>query len=211
MRTCLIISGGDYDGFLPDIKYDYLIACDLGYDYATRLGLSPDLILGDFDSYDESKINGNIPVLKSPPEKDDTDTMLAIRYAMEHDYKHIILLCALGKRLDHMLSNIQSMAYIAKGGGVGEIISSDEHIRTLSPLDKTVRFNKRENHSFSLFSVTDECSGLCISGAKYSGKDITISNTFPLGQSNEWKDSYISVSIRTGILLVIESRLPSGS
>ena len=83
MNTCLIISGGEFAPLPLDLKYDYVIACDHGYDYAIRLGITPDLIIGDFDSCDTDVTSINeIPVETFPVAKDDTDTMLAVKCAI---------------------------------------------------------------------------------------------------------------------------------
>ena len=80
MKRCLIIAGGDYAPIGPVGEGDFVLACDKGYAYARREGIVPDLILGDFDSYGGALPEG-IPVLRYPVEKDDTDTMLAVRWA----------------------------------------------------------------------------------------------------------------------------------
>ena len=79
---CAIISGGEYSP-MDDIKAaEYIIACDRGYSYAKRSGIVPDLLLGDFDSY-TGKLPEGAAVERLPREKDDTDTMHAIRRALE--------------------------------------------------------------------------------------------------------------------------------
>ena len=112
---CAIISGGEYSP-MDDIKAaEYIIACDRGYSYAKRSGIVPDLLLGDFDSY-----TGNLPegaaVERLPREKDDTDTMHAVRRALELGFTRISLYCALGGRLDHLLANLQAASYAAERG-----------------------------------------------------------------------------------------------
>lgn len=206
MKTCLIISGGDFHTLPINLEYDYVIAPDHGYDYAMRMGIKPDLILGDFDScqYDKDSIK-EIPVEAFPICKDDTDTMLAIKKALSLGYKHIVIACALGARFDHSFANIQSMAYVAEQDGVCELLGSGEYLRTLS--GGSIELPKKEGYSLSLFSLTDRCEGVSIKGSEYDCSDVTFTNAFPLGVSNKWREDVVTVSVSSGILLIIESKL----
>ena len=206
MKTCLIISGGEYHPLPDNLKYDFVIAPDHGYDYAMKMGIVPDLILGDFDSsnYDVSSVK-NIPVEKFPVCKDDTDTMLSIKKALSLGYEHIIIACALGARFDHSFANIQSMTYVAEHGGVCELLGVGEYLRTLCK--DTVKLPKKENYSLSLFSLTELCEGVCIKGSEYDCDNVTLTNSFPLGVSNKWKEDIVTVSVSRGTLLIIDSKI----
>lgn len=206
MNTCLIISGGDYSPIPDTITYDYVIACDHGYSNALKLNITPNLIMGDFDSYqgDSTKDFGNIPVMRYDVMKDDSDTMLAIKKAISLGYEKIIIVCALGGRMDHTYANIQSMAYAASNGTHCTIISQNEYLQTFT--GPMVELKKREGYSLSLFSLSDSCEGLTIKGAKYNADNITLNNNFPLGLSNEWASENVVLSMESGILLIIESR-----
>lgn len=208
MKTCMIISGGDFSPLPENVQFDYCIACDKGYEYAKKMGIKPDVIIGDFDSYDGTiKLDcGDIPVLTFPIEKDDTDTMLAIKHALSEGYDRIIIACALGGRLDHTLANVQSMAYGAVHGAVCELYSDSEYMRTLnSETEQSIVLGHRQNSSLSLFAISDKCSGLSISGAKYNADNVELTNTFPLGVSNTWGKGDVTVSIESGLLLIVES------
>ena len=130
-NRCVVISGGDFSpvpGISPD---DFVIACDRGYVYCERLGLRPDLIISDFDSY-TGPVDSEIPLNRFVSEKDDTDTMLAVRYAVEHGFHELLLCCALGGRLDHLIANLQSLVYAQKHGLPAVLLSEDTEIRTLA-------------------------------------------------------------------------------
>ncbi len=204
MNTCIIISGGEFHPFPDNLEYDYVIACDHGYDYALKLGIVPDLILGDFDSCDFDKENvTDIPIETFPICKDDTDTMLAIKKALSLGYRNIVIVCALGSRFDHSLANIQSMAYVAEHGGTCELFGKGEHLMTLC--NCSVKLPYKESCSLSLFSLTDRCEGVSISGSSYDCENVTFTNTFPLGVSNKWNEAVVTVSVKSGILLTVES------
>ena len=104
-KRCIIVSGGRLGPVPQPQPGDFVIACDRGYRYCAGLGLQPDLFIGDFDSYDGA-VDPAVPVDRLQPEKDDTDTGHAIRHALDQGYRTLILVCALGGRLDHTLANI---------------------------------------------------------------------------------------------------------
>ena len=153
MKKALIICGGEFSPIEEDLEYDFVVACDSGAHYAKRMGILPNLIVGDFDSY-EGDIHADfpcIPIETHPVMKDDTDAMLAIKKCLAMGYEHIILACALGNRLDHTLSNIQSLHYISAHGGIGEVVSAREHLRTLNNIEEKLSLAKRESSSLSLY------------------------------------------------------------
>jgi len=204
MSTCLIISGGDFSPIPGKIEYDYVIACDHGYDHARTLKIKPDLIVGDFDSCcSDASDYEDIPVREFPTHKDDSDTMLAIRYALSAGYKHIIISCALGGRLDHTLANIQSMAFVASHGGECELISKSEYLRTFT--GGMISLPRKDGYSLSVYALSDQCTNVSITGSAYDCEGITLSNTFPLGLSNYWKSDRVTVKMTDGILLIVES------
>ena len=140
-----------------------------------------------------------------PKEKDDTDTMLAVKYALERGFRHLIIICGLGGRLDHTFANLQTMAYAADKGALCELYSENEYIRTFS--GGSLSLPRREDYSLSLFSLTDECRNLSIKGATYEISSFNLTNSFPLGVSNSWKDDVVEITMDKGLLLIIESKL----
>lgn len=205
MSTCLIISGGKFSTYIPNIQFDYVIACDAGVLNAHRLGIRPDLIIGDFDSFSEPipAEFSDIPVNDYPIRKDDSDTMLATKIAIDMRHDRIILLCALGGRLDHTYANLQSLGFIADHGCVGELHSDDTHIITHT--GGTITIPRIRNHSVSLFALSDICHDITLQGSGYDVEHIDLKNTFPLGLSNYHKSDSITLSMKDGILLVIQS------
>lgn len=203
-KRCIIISGGEYSPVTDIKKSDFVIACDKGFEYALQDGITPDLLIGDFDSY-TGDLNTDIPIRRYKCEKDDTDTGIAVQYAVENKYDEIILYSALGGRLDHLLGNIQLGTYAAKHGVSFKILSTDNELYFLS--NSKLSLNRRNGYSISILSLTDICNGLNISGAKYPLKDATFNNASALGISNEWAEDVIDVSVDNGVLLVVLSEL----
>ena len=205
-NRCVVISGGDFSpvsGISPD---DFVIACDRGYVYCERLGLRPDLIISDFDSY-TGPVDSEIPLNRFVSEKDDTDTMLAVRYAVEHGFHELLLCCALGGRLDHLIANLQSLVFAQKHGLPAVLLSEDTEIRTLA--GGALRIPRRENRSLSVFALDGPCRGVCITGAKYPLANAELLPSFPLGVSNTWAEEEAVISVEEGILLIVLSKIPA--
>ena len=204
-KQCLIITGGEFAPFAPPVEGEYVIACDRGYEHARRAGIRPDLVVGDLDSC-RVELESGVPLRRLPVEKDDTDTMSALRLALSEGFRDIRLVCALGGRLDHLLANLQSLAFAAARGASVRIESPDTEIRTLR--NGSLRLPRREGYSLSVFAVDGICRGLCIRGAKYTLEDAELRPDFPLGASNEWSAEEAEITLREGTLLIVESRIP---
>ena len=196
MRT-LIISGGDYAP-LPNVPHDSIIACDRGYLYARRMGVQPDLIIGDFDSAPIPE--GEIQIERFPSHKDDTDTMLAVKKALSMGSRDILIACAFGGRLDHTMANIQSGAYIAGQGGTARLFGAGTQAVIFGK--GTESFPQRDHGSLSVFSLS-ETAIISIKGAEYSGEGIRLSAAFPLGVSNAWAEDTIWVTVQEGTVMVM--------
>ena len=202
MRRCLIIAGGDYAPIGP-VAEDFVRACDRGLAYAQQEGIVPDLILGDFDSY-RGALPEAIPVLRYPVEKDDTDAMLAVRWAADSGFDAIRLACCFGGRLDHLLSNIQTLHLAAELGMEAEARDERNELRVLRP--GTYRLPYRAGWSLSLLALTEKVGGLSIRGTKYEVEDVTLQNPTTLGQSNAFV-SDAEIGFSSGVLAVICCRL----
>ena len=234
-KKCLIITGGEGVPLPEELRNtlegSYVIACDSGYKNARNAGITPDLIIGDFDS--APLPDTKIPLRQYPTRKDDTDTMLAARHALELGYGDITIACGLGGRMDHAFANIQTGAFIVSSGGRARMIGKDtelyffgralerqEEREDASPdhgadeaLQKEIlRIPWHKGYSLSVFSLSDHSEGVSIRGTKYEVTGALITNTYPIGTSNVWSSSNTGaeISVRSGILLVILSRLTPG-
>ena len=201
-NRCVIICASP-EFHLPALRADdYIIACDGGYAHAVESGIRPDLVVGDFDSYGGS-IDPSLKVIRVPCEKDDTDTMLAIKLALEDGYRDFMLLGATGGRLDHMLANISSGVYIAEHGGSCVICDKYSIVHVIK--NCRLELEGLAGQTLSVLSYTDESRGVTLRGMKYPLENGVITNAFPLGVSNVVKSDKCSVEVAQGVLLVIES------
>ncbi len=202
---CVVVSGGDFSP-VPGLREDdFVIACDRGYTYCDRLGVRPDLMISDFDSYSGPVAEG-VPLNAFASEKDDTDTMLAVKYAVKHGFRELLLCCALGGRTDHLIANFQALLYAQKHGLPAVLLSADTEMRTLS--GGSLRLPRRDGWSLSVFAMEGPCRGVCLRGVKYPLRDAELLPSFPLGVSNQWAAEEAEISVREGILTLVLSRLP---
>ena len=204
---CLIVSGGEFCALPEELRApDYVIACDCGYEHAERLGLTPDLIVGDFDSAPPPKTD--TPIERLPTRKDDTDTMFAARCALEAGYRDVAVCCAFGGRLDHTLANLQTAAWLVDHGAQVRLTGTGTDAWAFT--GSRMLFPRREGRSLSAFALSDRCEGVTVRGAKFECEDETLTSVFPLGVSNVWTADEAEIRVKSGILLVIQSILKKG-
>ena len=115
---CYIVGAGENYGlnFTPE-EDDYVIAADAGYKYLLEAGITPDMVVGDFDTLKYVPDHPNIVQLK--PEKDITDTWEAVTKGFEKGYKEFHLYACMGGRVEHSIANFQLLSHIAEEGGRG--------------------------------------------------------------------------------------------
>jgi thiamine pyrophosphokinase len=205
VKTAVIFAGGALQ--MPEwvsLPADAVIICaDSGLRHARALGIEPDWILGDFDSSQEQPTGAH--VLRYPPEKDDTDTMLAVKFALSLGVVHIDIYGGLGGRLDHMIANLQVLRYLTEQGAEGTLCDAQNWM-TVQNAGTTRQYPKRDGWYFSLLSLSDCCTGVSISGTKYCLQNGTLSGNFPLGVSNEIEAEQAEVTIQQGSLLVLYAK-----
>ena len=201
--ACYIFGAGSFYGLdrCPRAD-DFIIAADGGWLACRKAGITPDLLLGDFDSLSTQPDFPNI--LRVPVEKDDTDTGHAIRHALDQGYRTLILVCALGGRLDHTLANIQNAASAAAEGANVTILDEREEITFLT--GGMLRLPRRKGWGLSVFSLTDRCTGVCLRGVKYRLEDAVLTNRVPLGVSNEFAAPEAEISLTHGILMIAQTK-----
>ncbi len=199
MRRCVIVCGGDYAPIRPLREGDFVIACDSGYRWCLREGIRPDLLLGDFDSL-TGELPEEIPLRRYPVRKDDTDAMLAVRYAVEQGFEGLLLCWAQGGSLDHLLANLQTLHFAAEAGLSAGLRDERNEVRVLRP--GSYRFAEQKGWKFSILALTNKVEGLTIRGAKYEATEVTLSNAFPLGVGNDFAGD-IELSFRAGIAAVL--------
>ena len=202
MSDCYIVGAGDFNEKTLDITDgDIVIAADGGYEYLDKIGIKPDIYMGDFDSSPKPQTNADIEVFKC--EKDDTDTLLAVKHGFELGFKSFKIYGGCGGRADHTFSNIQTLAYIVSRGGRAMLFGNSE-VYTVT--DSEVSFGGDMKGKISVFSLSDKAEGVSIKGLKYELEDSVLTNLFPLGVSNEFIGKPSEISVKNGLLLIIYYR-----
>ncbi len=202
MKPCVIFCGGEFDSLhTPILPGSLVIAADRGLEYTQKLGLRPDLILGDFDSLGYKPENARV----FPVEKDDTDAMLAVQAGLEAGCDEFFLYGALdGARVDHTVANFQLLAYLADRGARGTLLGLTQCASVVK--DGSLRFPAGCEGIFSVFCLGSDARGVSIRGGQYEAEQISLTSGFPLGVSNHFIGNAVEISAQSGRLLVIYDR-----
>lgn len=200
MKTCVIFCAGEFDSLAEPVEGCYVIAADGGLRHARKLGLTPDAILGDFDSL------GYVPQGSRvfPVEKDDTDSMLAIRLGLEKGCRRFLLYGAMdGPRLDHAIANLQALEFLSNHSARGYLVGS-----SMATVIKngTIRFPAMDSGTISVFCMGADAQGVTIRGLQYPLENGTLTAGFPLGVSNHFVGKPGEISVNNGSLLIIYDR-----
>jgi thiamine pyrophosphokinase len=198
-KHCYIVGAGETDDsavFEPD---SYIIAADGGYALLERRGITPDLIIGDFDSLGWVPQSGE--VLRLPVEKDDTDLAVALREAFSRGYSSITVYGALGGRLDHTLANLQLIAAAASEGKEVYLVGGGYTVTALC--GGSLHFAEGGSGYISVFAHGGDAEGVYERGLKYPLDNATLTCRVPLGVSNEFTGAAASVSVSRGTLIIM--------
>ena len=202
MKTCYIACALDCKIDVKKGENDLIIGADRGYFTLVKNDIKPDIVIGDFDSY-----TGDIKcenVIKYPVKKDDTDSALAVKYAVEQGYKSIIIYGAIGGMLDHTIANISLIANYIKSGVRITLIDGDNVIFPI--YNEKISFDNEANGRISVFSFTDKSYGVFEKGLLYCLDNYTITNSCALGVSNEFIGENAEISVEDGVLLIYTSK-----
>ncbi len=199
METCIIFCAGGFEKLArPMDASDFLLAADGGLVHLQKLGLAPNGIIGDFDSL------GYVPegAQVFPVEKDDTDSMLAVRKGLELGYRRFEIYGALdGDRLDHTIANLQTLAFLSRHGATGYLVGMRYMATTVR--NGAIRFSARSKGIVSVFCLGQDAAGVCLRGLQYPLEDGTLTSGFPLGVSNHFTGQAAEISVRDGIVTVL--------
>lgn len=200
-KKCAIISAGDMNFCDKEqiLSSNLIIACDGGYDNCKRFGIMPNLLIGDFDSI-QSTIPEEIEKIKLNCEKDDTDTISAIRLAIAKKCDEITLYGALGGRLDHTYANIEALLFINENKCKGKIIGDNEEIFLIE--NEKISLTPQKDKTISIFCPDKNAIGVTLENMKYKLDNYTLQNSFPIGISNEFTDKTAQITVENGRLLI---------
>lgn len=211
----LIVAGGTVDEqFAVDIikngGYEVIIAVDAGMDFFYKSRIMPDVIVGDFDSVEHEALEffqgqEQMDIHRLNPEKDDTDTEYALRFAIGRGATKITVLGGTGSRLDHVIGNVVLLgAGLEKNVSI-ELLDTHNKIKMVNS-SLSIRKDERFGKYLSVIPITGKVDGVTITGVKYPLDNYDMHGFNTLGISNEIVDDEAAITVRNGIVLVIESR-----
>lgn len=210
MKIGILTNGSirDYNFYKERLKqYDIIICADGGLNHAIKLGLIPHVALGDFDStpsdlvaYFESK---GTKIVRYSKVKDQTDTEIALDYAMDKNPASIDILSGIGSRFDHSLANVHLLKKALDRGAYCHIITENNDIMVI---DSKVQLKGQEGEGVSLLPLTETVSGVYTNGLAYPIKDGILRLGAPYGVSNYMTHAIAEIKIDGGLLLVMKYR-----
>ncbi len=215
MKT-IIVAGGDFSISSDVEKHiqeaDLILAADKGGEYLINAGMLPHYLIGDMDSIDPVALNKirekSIPVISSSPRKDETDTELCIRFAMEKRTSEMILVAASGGRMDHFTANLFLLEPLCESGIHARIMDAENTIQILTGKGISRAFLKKDQgETVSLTALSKEVKGLTIKGLEYGLEKATLHRGSSLGVSNHFQKDTAEISMESGSLILFQSRI----
>lgn len=210
MKKALLISAGRQVSKELIEKYTdrFIIVADGGARLLTKYEIGADLLLGDLDSIDDEAITyikeHNIKIKKFPTKKDFTDTALCVDYLLEEGYKDIVIIGALGTRLDHELANLFNLKMLYKLGVSAKII--DDYNEVIYAEEGVYKFEKSDKKYFSLINAGDKMS-FTTKGLYYEVEDLEINSlNSSRAVSNVMLGDKATIKINYGSAFIIQSR-----
>lgn len=192
--------------FYRDMEYDVCVCADGGIEYAHKLNITPDLIIGDFDSCDRNLldefIKKGVKVQKFPVEKDFTDTQLAVDAAVDMGCDEITIIGGIGYRLDHTIANVHILADLVRRNIQGRIV--DEH-NEIFIIKGEKRVQGRPGCIISLIPFGGRAEGLKSKGLYYPLPDF-MDIYKPCGVSNVFTEEEAWIVVEKGMLLAVMAR-----
>ena len=202
MGTCIVFCAAGFDALVePVASDDFIIAADGGFVHTQKLGITPDIILGDFDSLGYTPDRANV----FPVEKDDTDAMLAVRRGLQLGYRKFVLYGSLdGPRLDHTVANFQTLQFLADRDASGYLVGSGQLVTVVK--NGSLTFPAGMEGTISVFCMGKDAEGVTLEGLYYPLENGTLTAGFPLGVSNHFTGAAAAITVRNGSLLVVWDR-----
>lgn len=201
MKRCIIFGAGVYDNALPLMQSgDFVIAADAGYEKCASLGITPDMIIGDFDSSQSVPEGENI--IKLPVHKDVTDLYAATEEGLKNGCDEFHIYGGLGGRPDHSFANYSLIVSLAKKGKKAFLYGENYIITAVK--NNSVEINGKKGDTVSVFSWTEKSGGVSYTGLEYELKNAILERDFSLGVSNSLSDTNAQISVKNGILLIMQ-------
>jgi thiamine pyrophosphokinase len=209
MTRTIIFANGE----LPNIEKaralikadDYIICADGGTRHALALGLKPNLIVGDLDSVTDVELQkADAKVMQYPRDKNETDLELALNHALERKPTSLLIIAALGNRLDQTLGNISLLS----DPRIATLdIRLDDGIEEVFFCRNQSKVRGRSGDIVSLIPWNGAVKGISTNGLRWPLNNETLYPDKTRGLSNEMLDAFAEINIESGLLLITHLRL----
>lgn len=197
-KECTVFGAGEYYAKDKPVVRGYAIAADGGYEFAAKNAIAVDMIIGDFDS---STVPQGGNVVRLNPVKDETDMLEAVNAGLSRGCEIFHLYGAAGGRSAHTFANLQTLAMLAKRGCRGYMYANGEIMTVIH--NGAIRFSERSRGYVSAFSLCEGSRGVTETGLKYALDGYTMTNSNPIGVSNEFTGAQAEISVQDGTLLLV--------
>lgn len=184
-------------------KDDLIIAADVGLLTAKKFGVTPHVLLGDFDSLGEPKVPKETELIRVPAEKDDTDAQLAVKVALERGAKEIVIIGGLDGRLDHTLSALAILEDLCARNVHAHITNGKNRARFLR--NNSTLIPRGGFRYLSLIAADPVVKGVTVEGCKYPLKKAKLTRLNQYAVSNELTGNCALIDVRRGGVWIIES------
>ncbi len=208
---CVIFGAGEV--YAPRKKFgksDLIIAADGGFLTATDAGLTPDVVIGDFDS-SQAPQNIDAHIIKLNRDKNDTDMLAAVKLGLRRGYKDFVIYGGVGGRLDHTVANFATLAYLNAYAAHGYLVDKNSIATVIT--EESFALPQSARGTVSVFAYGGIASGVSYKGLSYDLDNAELSPDFPLGVSNatapisdSGKARRIEISVKHGSLLIFFPR-----
>ena len=182
---------------------DRFIAADGGWRLARRLGVVPERLVADFDSFTPDDLPKDVQIVRLPKRKDVTDNAAAAQLVYDEGCREFLFLGWSGGRLDHQQGAVLTAVDLAQKGCRVTMADSQNILR---PLTGSVTLEPMQGWKFSLFAFGGTVKGLTVKNAAYELTDYDLTVTDPLCTSNEFTDLPCEITFREGTLLLFCSK-----
>lgn len=204
-----VFTNGDYESeafYREALKSADLIICaDGGGHYLYKWGIKPHILIGDMDSISDEALKffreARVLIKEFPPDKDYTDTHLALSEALKHNPSEVTIIGGVGKRLDHIIGNIHLLFFALKNGVKAKLLNEFYEVTLLLPGESLIQVHGKK---VSVLPLTPEVEFSFSEGLKWPLSGLKLSLEHPIGISNEPLSNWIRIGVKRGIAMLFQ-------
>ncbi|MFI3175171.1 MAG: thiamine diphosphokinase [Bacillota bacterium] len=184
-----------------------IVCCDGGVSHARKMELSPNYIVGDFDSAPKEDLDFfremKVPMEQFPTEKDETDLQIGISLCIEKGVDDLVILGGIGSRFDHTFANVQLLLGLLKKGISAKLVNE---YNVIELIDQPTTLTGEVGELLSTLPLSDCVEGLTLKGVQYplNNRDLYLDDPL-VAVSNVFAEKTIEISFRSGYLLIIRA------